>query len=198
MYEDLPCNWLDHLNNMICSINNCIIPAYNYSPHELLTGVMVNSVPVPLGEMSVAPTPEEVHQQLTLTQQQRLNVYSHIVEKASKCEMSFNEALDSSWCKKAVEFTVNTLIQVYRSDLDYMFKTERKILPKWGPVLRIVGRNRNSYKIAMLEGLTLKGWFSARRPAGICGTTGDGAGWRSEGVGKCGRTNPEQSQDSQR
>ncbi|KZP30609.1 hypothetical protein FIBSPDRAFT_884141 [Athelia psychrophila] len=64
---------------------------------------------------------------------------------------------------QAVEFTVNTLVQVYHSDLNYTFRTERKLLPKWGPVRRIVGRNRNSYKVATLEGLTLKGWFSARR-----------------------------------
>lgn len=162
-FEDLPRNWPDHLDDAICSINNRIIPAYNYSPHELLTGVIINSAPVPIAEMDALPTPDEVHQHLALSKQQRLDAYSHIVEKANERETSFNEGLDNSRRKKAVEFTVGVLVQVYRSDLDYTFKTERKLLPKWGPVRRIVGRNRNSYKIATLEGLTLKGWFSARR-----------------------------------
>lgn len=111
----------------------------------------------------MAPTPDKVHEQLALMQQQRLDAYSHMVEKSNDREASFNEALDNSRRKQAVKFTVNTLVQVYLSDLDYTFKTERKLLPKWGPVRRVMGRNRNSYKIATLEGLTLKGWFSARR-----------------------------------
>lgn len=162
-FEDLPRNWPDHLDNAICSINHRIIPVYNYSPHELLTGIVINSASVPLEEMTMAPTAEDVHQQLALTQQQCLDAYSHIVEKSNDREASFNESLDRSQRKKAVEFAINTLVQVYRSDLDYTFKTERKLLPKWGPVRRIIGRNRNSYKIATLEGLVLKGWFSARR-----------------------------------
>lgn len=112
--------------------------------------------------MSEAPKANEVHEQLALMQQQRLDTYSHIVEKANEREASFSKALDVLQQKQVVEFSVNTLVQVYHSDLDYMFKTKRKLLPKRGPVCWIVGRNRNSYKVATLEGLTLKGWFSAR------------------------------------
>lgn len=83
-FEDLPRNWPEHLDNVIRSINHRIIPVYNYSPHELLTGVVVNSAPVPLEEMSAAPTADEVHEQLTLMQQQRFDVYSHVVEKSTK------------------------------------------------------------------------------------------------------------------
>ncbi|KIK02132.1 hypothetical protein K443DRAFT_77856, partial [Laccaria amethystina LaAM-08-1] len=32
-----------------------------------------------------------------------------------------------------VIFSKGQLVQVYRSDLDDTFKTERKILPKWSP-----------------------------------------------------------------
>ena len=30
------------------------------------------------------------------------------------------------------------LVQIYQSDLDYTFKTERKLLPKWSPPQRVV------------------------------------------------------------
>lgn len=72
-FEDLPNNWPDHLDNVIRAINNHIIPAYNYSPHELLTGVVINSASVPLEDMHAAPTSDEVHQQLGLMRQQRLD-----------------------------------------------------------------------------------------------------------------------------
>lgn len=162
-FEDLPGNWPDHLENVIRSINNRIIPAYNYSPHELLTGIVINSVSVSLEDMDAAPTADDVHGQLAFMRQQRLDAFSHIVEKSNAREDAFNAALDDSQGKSAVKFKVKDLVQVYRSDLDYTFKTEHKLLPKWGPVRRIIGRNRNSYKIATLEGLPLKGWFSARR-----------------------------------
>ncbi|KZP28227.1 hypothetical protein FIBSPDRAFT_692113, partial [Athelia psychrophila] len=83
-------------------------------------------------------TPNEVHQQLAFTHQQCLDVYAHIVEKSDEREASFNKALDSSRRKKAAEFVVNTLVQVYQSNLDYTFKTEQKLLPKWGLVRRII------------------------------------------------------------
>lgn len=45
----------------------------------------------------------------------------------------------------------------------FTFRTSCKFLPKWGAVHRVVSRDRNSYKLATLEGLVLKGQFSARR-----------------------------------
>ncbi|KAA1477542.1 hypothetical protein DENSPDRAFT_759666, partial [Dentipellis sp. KUC8613] len=37
-------------------------------------------------------------------------------------------------------FTKGQLVQVYRSDLDYTFSTERKLLPKWSTPYRIANR----------------------------------------------------------
>lgn len=123
----------------------------------------MNAASVPLEEMSAAPTANKVHEQLVLMQQQRLDVYSHMVEKSADRKAAFNGALDNLQRKHAVKFAINTLVHVYCSDLDYTFKTKHNLLPKWSPVRRVIGRNRNSYKITTLEGLTLKGWFSARR-----------------------------------
>lgn len=55
------------------------------------------------------------------------------------------------------------LVQVYRNDLDYTFRSVKKLLPKWGVPRRVVAREVNSYKLATLGGLVLKGLFHARR-----------------------------------
>lgn len=162
-FEDLPRNWPEHLDDAIRSLNHRIIPAFKYSPHELFSGRIVNSVPAPLVETTQVPSAEDIEVQLARTQQQRLDAYAHITKNAQAREHAFNNRIEESHRKQIVQFRVNDLVQVYRSDLDYTFRTERKMLAKWGPVRRVVARNRNAYKIATLEGLVLKGWFSARR-----------------------------------
>jgi hypothetical protein len=55
------------------------------------------------------------------------------------------------------------LVQVYRSDLDFTFKTDRKLLPKFSAPRRVVRRKRNSYLLETLEGFPIAGRFSSRR-----------------------------------
>ena len=55
------------------------------------------------------------------------------------------------------------MVQVYRSDLDYTFKTEKKLLPKWSQRYRIRTQIRNSYTLERLNGEEVEGEFSARR-----------------------------------
>ena len=68
-------------------------------------------------------------------------------------------------CKNSGEiiFKKGQLIQVYRSDLDYTFKTERKVIPKWSQPYRVTKRILNAYKLVQLDGTPIKGEFSARR-----------------------------------
>ena len=66
-----------------------------------------------------------------------------------------------------VIFSIGQLVQVYRSDLDETFKTERKLLPKWSPPYRVVSRTLNSYTLETLKGAAIKGRFSARRLRGF-------------------------------
>ena len=62
-----------------------------------------------------------------------------------------------------VVFSKGQLVQIYRSDLDFTLKTERKLLPKWSPPQRVVTRNLNSYTLERLDGTPIAGQFSARR-----------------------------------
>jgi hypothetical protein len=62
-----------------------------------------------------------------------------------------------------VVFQPGHLVQVYRNDLDFTFKADRKMEPKWSAPRRVVGRVTNSYRLETLEGLPIGGLFSARR-----------------------------------
>ena len=62
-----------------------------------------------------------------------------------------------------VIFKRGQLVQIYRSDLDYTFKTKRKLLPKWSQPQRIAKQLRNSYKLENLDGSEIEGTFSSRR-----------------------------------
>ncbi|KIK14935.1 hypothetical protein PISMIDRAFT_16921 [Pisolithus microcarpus 441] len=59
--------------------------------------------------------------------------------------------------------TAGQLVQVYRSNLNYTFKTEQKILPKWSRPYRVTTWLRNSYRLETLTGNPVSGKYSARR-----------------------------------
>lgn len=134
-----------------------------FTPRELLTGHVINTITMAEEITTTEPTREDVETQMSYTRQQQLDTYSHVVEHTNEREAVFNKNIDKSRLKKMVIFCTNNLVQVYRSDLDYTFRTTRKMLPKWGQVRRVVSRDINSYQLASLEGLMLKGRFSARR-----------------------------------
>ena len=50
---------------------------------------------------------------------------------------------------------------MYRSDLDYTFKMEKKILPKWSHPHRITTQLKNSYRLETLAGIPIPGDFNA-------------------------------------
>ena len=62
-----------------------------------------------------------------------------------------------------VIFSKGDLVQIYQSDLDYTFKTEQKLLPKWSTPQRVVARHLNSNTLETLNGDPLPGFFSTRR-----------------------------------
>jgi hypothetical protein len=100
--------------------------------------------------------------QFAYMDQLRVDAYSQIADHAQRRKAVFDKNVLAK-APKEVVFRAGWLAQVYRSDLDYTFKTERKTEPKWSAPRRVVSRNRNSYKLETLEGLPIKGWFSSRR-----------------------------------
>ena len=99
---------------------------------------------------------------MTYIAQQRLDGYDVIVRHA----VSRKGAFDCRMLTKKpgqVIFKHGQLVQIYRSDLDYTFKTERKLLPKWTQLQRIVKQLLNSYTLENLDGSPIDGTFSSQQ-----------------------------------
>ncbi|KAH7917343.1 hypothetical protein BV22DRAFT_986307, partial [Leucogyrophana mollusca] len=69
--------------------------------------------------------------------QQRLDGYDAAVRHAVKRKAAFDKRVIAKKPGEVI-FTKGQLVQVYRNDLDYTFRTERKLLPKWSEPQRIV------------------------------------------------------------
>ncbi|KAG2336354.1 hypothetical protein BDR05DRAFT_834606, partial [Suillus weaverae] len=74
--------------------------------------------------------------QITYVEQQRLDGYEEVVKNAIKKKAAFDKKLLQR-APGEVIFKIGQLVQVYRNDLDYTFKTERKLIPKWSVPRRI-------------------------------------------------------------
>jgi hypothetical protein len=61
--------------------------------------------------------------------QQRLDGYTEMVTHAIKRKAIFDKRV-LAHKPGEVSFLENQLVQIYRSNLDYTFKTDRKLLPK--------------------------------------------------------------------
>ena len=158
---DVPYNWPDHLEAAVRCINNRILPNLKYSPNELLLGLVINTKPTAIDHSTTAPTAEEVETQMAYVDQQRFDGYAQIVDHAQHRKEVFDkQVLNRS--PREVIFKAGDLVQVYRSDLDFTFKTDRKMLPKFSAPRRVVSRNQNSYQIETLEGFPIAGRFSSR------------------------------------
>ncbi|KAJ3885744.1 hypothetical protein GG344DRAFT_27629, partial [Lentinula edodes] len=71
--------------------------------------------------------------------QQQLDGYGAFVQHAVKRKNVFDRRVLKREGKEVV-FEKGDLVQVYRSDLDYTFKTIRKIIPKWSRPYRVAER----------------------------------------------------------
>ena len=158
----VPANWPDHLEEAVRCINNRILPNLKYSPNELLLGIVINTKPTLPSEIRGEPTADEVELQMAYIDNQRFDGYAQIVEHAHHRKAAFDKEVLSHPPREVI-FRAGDLVQVYRSDLDYTFLTDRKLLPKFSAPRRVINRNHNSYQLETLEGLPIAGRFSSRR-----------------------------------
>ncbi|KAG6806862.1 hypothetical protein H0H92_009810 [Tricholoma furcatifolium] len=139
-WESLPANWPNHFDQAITILNRRLLPALKFTPKELLLGLVVNMRPTPVALSTQPLTTDEALTQMAYIEQQRLDGYSEAVAHTVKRKFVFD-----------------------KSDLDYTFKSERKLLPKWSRPYRVVSREVNSYTLEMCEGMPIDGRFSAGR-----------------------------------
>jgi hypothetical protein len=90
--------------------------------------------------------------------QQRLDGYEAIVKHTIARKHTFDKRIQAKFSE--VIFAKGQLVQVYRSNLDYTFKTERKLAPKWSPLYQVTNRATNAYTLARLDRTPIKGEFS--------------------------------------
>jgi transposase InsO family protein len=161
-WGNLPKVWPDHLDTAVAALNRRILPALKFTPKELLLGMAINT-PRTEPETAAQDTPSaaEAAVHMAYAAQQRVDGYEAIVKHAT----SRKHAYDKRVLKRSGEvvFRTGQLVQVYHSDLDYTFKTERKLIPKWSQPYRVRARIRNAYALERLDGEEIEGEFSARR-----------------------------------
>ena len=104
--------------------------------------------------------------QMAYVTQQQLDGYAETVAHAIKRKAVFDKRVLAHKPGEVV-FAKGQLVQIYQNDLDYTFKTDRKLLPKWSPPQRVVKQNLNSYTLKRLDGMPIPGNFSTRRLRGF-------------------------------
>ncbi len=160
--DKIPKQWPDHLDEAIRCLNYRLLPAFKFSPKELLLGLVINTPRTPLTDSTSVLKAGDVNTQIAYVAQQRLDGYEAAVLHALKRKEAFDKRVQNSTAGEVV-FEKGQLVQVYRNDLDYTFKTERKLVPKWSIPRRVVSRAQNSYQLEEIDGTRINGHFSAQR-----------------------------------
>jgi transposase InsO family protein len=161
-WVNIPGSWPKHFDEAIRIMNWRLLPALKFSPKELLMGLVVNTTPTNIDHSVLPVTEQDVITQTAYVAQQRLDGYAEAVAHAARRKSVFDRKVLARKPGEVI-FSKGQLVQVYRSDLDDTFKTERKLLPKWSPPYRVASRILNSYTLETLIGAPIKGHFSARR-----------------------------------
>jgi len=161
-WEKLPKTWTDHLDDAVQALNNRLLPALKHTPKELLLGLVVDTKHTEPTGSTTQVTAAQAAIHMVYVAQQRLDGYDKAIRHALKWKATFDKRVLQRHPGEVV-FTKGQLVQVYRNDLDYTFKTERKLLPKWSQPHRVTERLRNSYRLETLTGHSLTGLYNARR-----------------------------------
>jgi hypothetical protein len=160
--DDLPKQWPDHFDEAIRILNWRLLPALKFTPKELMLGMVINTKPTDLNQAILPTTETDTALQMAYVAQQRLDGYAEAVAHAIRRKTAFDKRVLAQHPGEVI-FSKGQLVQIYRSDLDFTFKTERKLLPKWSMPHRVASRQLNSYVLESLNGNQIPGYFSARR-----------------------------------
>ena len=160
--EDMPDKWPVFLEEAVTELNRRIIQSLQFSPKELILGYPINTTPPSIETITSEPTKANIMMHMAYVEQQRLDGYDNTVRHALQRKARFDRrVLDKK--PGQVTFKQGQLVQVYRSDLKYTFKAERKLVSEWSRPFRIKEKIANSYRLETLDGQTIKGEFHARR-----------------------------------
>jgi hypothetical protein len=151
--------WPDHFDKAVNALNRCILPILKFSPKELLLRITVNihKMGPDTAQMELNTQDAAIH--MAYVEQQHINGYEAAVKHAIVWKCAFDKCM---WKNSSeITFKEGQLIQVYHSDLDYTFKMECKVTPKWSQPYRVTKCIWNAYRLTQLDGAPIKGEFSA-------------------------------------
>jgi hypothetical protein len=160
--EDLTWAWPDHFDTTIHQLNECIIPAFKFSLKELLLGIVINTIPTPLSDASVAPSTSEVNIHMAYVDQQWLDGANHTAAHSMRQKDTFDKKVVQSYAGEVI-FKPGQLVQVYANAMEMTLASTRQLTPRWSAPRQVVSKVGNSYTLTSLEGFPVKGLFHARR-----------------------------------
>ena len=102
-----------------------------------MLGLVINTNPTPATDSTLPTEAKQAGIHQAYVQQQRLDGYTHTMEHAERQKNAFDKRVLAQ-SPGVVTFEKGQLVQVYRNDLTYTFKAERKLLPRWSAPQRIV------------------------------------------------------------
>lgn len=79
-------------------------------------------------------------------------------EHAAKCKVAFDHKVASSH-NRVINYKRGDLVQIHDLRLDLTLSMEAKLLPHWGTPHWVVGQQRNSYQLEIVQGLPIGGMF---------------------------------------
>jgi hypothetical protein len=159
--EDLTKLWPDHFDTAIRQLNERIIPAFKFSPKELLLGLVVNTIPNTTADASIAPSMSDINVHMAYMEQQRLDGANQATAHTTRWKAAFDKRVMQSRAGEVV-FEPGQLVQVYANTLDMTVSNARKLTPKWSVPRQIISKLGNSYTLTSLEGFPLHRLFHAR------------------------------------
>jgi transposase InsO family protein len=160
--DTLPDNWPAHFDEAIRIMNQRLLPSVKFSPKELLFGSVVNTPPTPIAVAATALTAEDASVHMAYVEQQRLDGYANRVAYAMGRKAAFDRKVLASRAG-VVTFERGQLVQVYRSDLTYTMRNDRKLTVRWSEPHRVKRRILNSYELETVNSIDMDGTFSSRR-----------------------------------
>jgi hypothetical protein len=146
---------------LMLSNNHCILPTLKFSPKELLLGITVNMHKMGPDMAQIELNTQDTAIHMAYAEQQHIDGYEAVVKHAIAWKHVFNKCMWKNSSK--ITLKEGQLIQVYHSDLDYTFKMECKVMPKWSQPYRVMKCIWNAYRLAQLDGAPIKGEFSVWR-----------------------------------
>ena len=89
-WEKLLKTWTDHLDDTVCALNSCLLPALKYTPKELLLRLVLDTKRTPLMHSVTEVSQMDVAVHMAYVAQQHLDGYDKAVQHAIKRKTAFD------------------------------------------------------------------------------------------------------------